>query len=267
MSGHHADVSLRPVLELPPFPWATVISPLASRIGCCGAKVQLAPALRLWRILPLLTFLVPRLRRKDHVVLVQVDGFFGTQPRVVHHRQEGDEPWPAWLLGAPRVQQCPRLARIHHASPVNLAGYLRRGPLEYPDRIRLEVAELDRVVHGVSQDRAVPPSGARGVLAVQPPGGLIQHPAGSRSLGECGQGSSVAGNPGENLGHLGRWGRALLGVESPPHQRPANARIIRPSAGFWQHHRRRRCQLLPVIRYEHDGVIPGEHAESGIPGA
>ena len=25
--------------------------------------------------------------------------------------------------------------------------------------------------------------------------------------------------------------------------------------------------VLPVIRYEHDGVIPGEHAESGIPGA
>jgi hypothetical protein len=25
--------------------------------------------------------------------------------------------------------------------------------------------------------------------------------------------------------------------------------------------------VLPVIRYEHVGVIPGEHAESGIPGA
>jgi hypothetical protein len=24
--------------------------------------------------------------------------------------------------------------------------------------------------------------------------------------------------------------------------------------------------VLPAIRYEHDGVIPGEHAESGIPG-
>jgi hypothetical protein len=30
--------------------------------------------------------------------------------------------------------------------------------------------------------------------------------------------------------------------------------------------RRRRSQLLPVIRYEHGGVIRGEYVEPGIPG-
>jgi hypothetical protein len=146
--------------------------------------MQLAPVLRLWGILPFLTFPVPHLRRKDHVVLVQVDGFLGAEPRVVHEREEGDESRPAWLLGARCVQQCSRLAWIRHASPVDLAGDLGRCPLECPDRVRLEVAEFDRVVHGVGQDCAVPPGGARGgVLAVQSVDGLIQHPAGSRSLG------------------------------------------------------------------------------------
>src|SRR5258705_13420018 len=99
MSRHHAAVSLCPVLELPPFSRAPVISPLAACIRRRSAKMQLAPVLSLWRTLPFLTVLVPRLRRKDHVVLVEVDGFLGTESRVVHHREEGDEPRSAGLLG------------------------------------------------------------------------------------------------------------------------------------------------------------------------
>ena len=80
------------------------------------------------------------------------------------------------------------------------------------------------------------PGGARGcVLAVQSAGGLVEHPAGRRGLGQRRQGSAVAGDPGKNLGNLGGRVRALLGIEAPAHQRPTNARVVWPSACFAQH--------------------------------
>src|SRR5437016_5841257 len=36
-----AAVSVRPVLELPPLPQASIISPLTARVGRCAANVQL----------------------------------------------------------------------------------------------------------------------------------------------------------------------------------------------------------------------------------
>src|SRR5215471_10486348 len=63
------------------------------------------------------------------------------------------------------------------AAPVHLARDLGRRPLERPDRVRFEKAPLDRVVHGVGQDRAVPTAGARGCdLPIHRAGRVVKHP-------------------------------------------------------------------------------------------
>jgi len=105
MGGHDPSVSLGPVLELPPLPRAAVVSPFAARIRGSAVEVQLAPVLVIQPVLLLLAALVPHLRRQDDVVGAQVDGFLGTEPGVVHDREEGDEPRPAGLLGAYGVEQ------------------------------------------------------------------------------------------------------------------------------------------------------------------
>jgi hypothetical protein len=49
-----ANVALGPVLELPAFPRAVVIGPLAAGVWCRTAQVQLTPVLVVGRVLPLL---------------------------------------------------------------------------------------------------------------------------------------------------------------------------------------------------------------------
>jgi hypothetical protein len=82
MGRHDPSVTLGSVLQLPPLPRAPVISPLAARIGRCGAQMQLAPVAIVGRVLPQVAFGVPYPRRQDDVVGAEVDGFLGTQPGV-----------------------------------------------------------------------------------------------------------------------------------------------------------------------------------------
>src|SRR5690348_6183072 len=114
MRGHDTAVTLGPVLELPPLSWTAVVGPLTARIGRCAAYVQFA----------LVVICGSARRRQDHVVGHEIDSFLGTEPGVVHDREEGDEPRPAWLLGAHCLQQRSRLMRVHDAPPVHLAGNL-----------------------------------------------------------------------------------------------------------------------------------------------
>jgi hypothetical protein len=97
MDRYDAAVSFSPMLELPSLPRAAVVGPLAARIGRCAADVQLTPV-----------FIVGSVRqRKNHVVRLKIDRFLGTEPGVVHHREERDQPRSARLLGA----HCPSSAR------------------------------------------------------------------------------------------------------------------------------------------------------------
>jgi hypothetical protein len=102
-------------------------------------------------------------------------------------------------------------------------------------------------------DDVFPPGGARsGVLPVHSPGCLVEYPAGRPSLGKCRHGNAVAGHPAEHLGHVGGRVGALLRVEAPPDERPPDARVIWPPAGFRQHCRCRCRQcagdVLAVLR-------------------
>src|SRR5215470_8994551 len=130
MGGHDAGVSLGPVLELPAFPRAAVVGPFATRVRGSTTEVQLAPILVIRRVLPLMAFGVPSAGWQEHVVGAQIGGLFGTEPGVVHDREEGNEPWPAGLLGAHGVEERSRLAGVDDASPVHLARDLGRRPIE-----------------------------------------------------------------------------------------------------------------------------------------
>ena len=213
---HDAGVALGPVLELPPLSRdcrRRSTRCLRRGLRCAGAARPSPgrPAAPATAGCPR-----PRSGREDQIVLAEVDGFLGTEPGVVHDREEGDEPWPAGLLGTDRGQQCSRLAWVHDASPVHLAGYLGRCPFEYPDRVRFQQAEFDRVVHGVGQDGAVPPGGARsGDLAIYGARGQIEHSSGHRGFGQRRDWSAAAAHPGQNLGHIARAGPARCLVLNP----------------------------------------------------
>ena len=94
MGGHDAAVSLGPMLELPHLALAAIVGPLPARVGRRAANVKLTPVV----------IAVSIMRRQDHIVPAEVDRFLGTEPGVVHHREQGDQPRSAQPLGAHRLQ-------------------------------------------------------------------------------------------------------------------------------------------------------------------
>ena len=154
---------------------AAIVGPLAARVGRRAANVEFAPVVIIASIM----------RRQDHIVPAEVDCFLGTEPGVVHDCEEGDQPRSAPLLSAHRLQQRSSLGWVHDAAPVHLTGDLGHCPLDPPDRVHLQQAQLDRVVHRIGQDGAVP-SGRAGsrVLPVQSPRRLVKYPAGHRHFGQ-----------------------------------------------------------------------------------
>ena len=106
--------------------------------------------------------------------------------------------------------------------------------------------QLDRVVHGVGQDDAVPPGGARGcVLAVQSVpvawSSILRAVAASASADT---GALLRATQARTSAISSGGSGALLGVEAPAEQCPADARVVGPSAGFGQHRGCGRGQAL-----------------------
>ncbi len=138
MGWHYSAVALGATLELSTLALPAIIGPVATRVGRGSTQVQLAPLVIILCVLQFPVVLFGRLGRQDDVIRTQVDSFLRSEPGAIHQREEGDQPGPAWLLRSHRLQDCPRLLRVHDATPVHLAGDLWRGPLECPDGIAVE---------------------------------------------------------------------------------------------------------------------------------
>lgn len=92
-----------------------------------------------------------------YIPAMQTDGLFRPQSAVVRDAEERHQPLAAGTLSSDCPEQEAGLPGIDHDVPVDFQGNLRRAPLEVFNGILIEELELDCVLQGVEQDRAVPP--------------------------------------------------------------------------------------------------------------